>query len=678
MQRRHLAGIVVLLLLTLGGCGENGSRQETASREPLQVVYQPGEITSAAAAAMDQAAAELDALSRLVVASRSGGALLRFEAILGALDGRMLVLTSMGDVATDAAVRQESFAARDTYESFLASVYTRNDLFQAISQTVPADENERQLLAYHRQRFTKGGLGLDAAQQGELVAALATIDSKESQFQQNIANDQTTLQFTSQELLGVPPADLARLPTTTSGDYLVTTEYQNFDLVVKYAHDPETRRRMMLAYSQIGGQANIDLLSAAIAARQQSARLLGYTNWGDYQTDGRMARTSAAAMALLNRIAGELAPRFATDMQAMLAAKQGADPGAGQLDSWDIPYYAQKVQAQQYSYDEAATKEYFSLDGVFAGLLDLCRELFGIRLAAVEGAVVWDPSVQLYALRDDRSDALLGYVYLDLYPRDGKYDWFATGVLRDGRLLDDGRLQKPVTLLIGNFIRGANGEPPLLTPFDVETLFHEFGHVLQLTLSKAPYTSLSGYHSPMDYIEIPSQLLQFFARDRELLRRISGHYLDQNRKIPDPLLDAALASASFNLGYNYTRQIWQSEVDMTLHTAATPLDPTATCNALHRELLGIDLPAGNLYLAGFGHLMGGYDAGYYGYLWGEVYAWDLLSEFQQTGFADPQVGRRYRQAILESGASRDPSELITDFLGRPATDAAFYRWVGIK
>ena len=411
---------------------------------------------------------------------------------------------------------------------------------------------------------------------------------------------------------------------------------------------------MVLAYDKVGGPANITLMSDAIDARQKIAKLVGYANWGDYQTDGRMARTSKTVLDMFNGLKTQIKPRFDADMQQMLEAKKADVAGATKLESWDTAYYATKIKARDFSYDEEAMKEYFPLDVVLQGLFGICGDLFGIRIEEVKDAVVWDQAVKLYAVRDWESLRILGYIYFDPYPRAGKYDWFCVGALLSGRQLGGGAHQKPVAIFIGNFVPRQNDQIPLLTLFDVETVFHEFGHALHVVLTRVPYASLSGYNVPWDYAELPSQLLQFFARDRRILSRVSGHHLDRSKKIPEDMLDKIDANNSFNLGVYYLSQIWMGLLDMTFHTSEINLDPTATSNAIYHDLLGMDLPAGDLFPANFSHLMSGYDAGYYGYLWSEVYAWDLLAEFQKTNFSDAEVGKRYRQAILERGAIRDP------------------------
>ncbi len=676
---KRLWAVLFLTALSIG-CGGSPAPLEAPSREPVQLLYQAGEVRAAYDAAIGKAEDELAILAQLPASDRTDSekSLLRFEQILGDLDDRVLAVTALSYFGTDAVVRAESFACAAEYSSFSKILYTRSDIYQAVRDAIPRDDNEKQLLQYHRKRFEKSGLALDDAKRSELTAALSTVSGKEKQFNKNIADDQTVVEFTTEELAGVPQDYLDSFAKTADGTkYALTPEYQNYAGVVKYAQSAATRQKMMLAYHQVGGSANIALLSEAIDARRKIANLAGYATWGDYQTDGRMAGTAQTAMDMLNGLKTQLTPRFNTDMQKIREAKEADVGGAATLDSWDVPYYANKIKLRDYSYDTEALKEYFPLDGVLDGLFAICGELFGIQIEEVKDAVVWDKAVKLYVTRDRASLSILGYFYLDLYPREGKDNWFSTGALLNTRLLGDGTFQKPVAIFLGNFVPRINDQPPLLEQYDVETVFHEFGHVLHVILSRVPYSSLSGYNIPWDYAELPSQMLQFFARDRLILSRVSGHYQDRSKKIPEAMLNQLVSANTFNLGYGYAMQIWQSMLDMTLHTSDIPLDPTATCNATFKDFLGMELPAGDLFMAGFGHLMDGYDAGYYGYIWAEVYAWDVLAEFQKTNFASPAVGKRYREAILERGAIRNPAELLRDFLGRQSDDAAFRKWLGI-
>lgn len=679
VRRLMQRSLAVLFLAVLGAGCSSSAPPEAPSREPVKILYQAGEVRSAYDAAIRKAEEELASLAQLPATDRTDTdkTLLKFERILGDLDDRVLAATTLSYFAIDAAVRAESFACAAEYSSFVKILYTRNNIYQTLKDAIPRDDDERQLLKYHRGRFEKSGLALDDARRSELTAALSTVSDKEKKFNKNIADDQTTIEFTAEELTGVPQDYLDSFAKTADGTkYVVTPEYQNYIGVVTYAQSTATRQKMMLAYDRIGGPANIALLGEAIDARRKIANLAGYASWGDYQTDGRMAGTAKTVLDMLNGLRDQIKPRFDADMQKMREAQQ-ADIGPATLESWDVPYYAENIKLRDYSYDTEALKEYFPLEGVLDGLFSICGGLFGIQIEEVKDAVVWDKAVSLYAVRDRASMSILGYFYLDLYPREGKDDWFSTGALLNGRLLSKGAYQKPVAIFLGNFIRRTSDQPVLLEQWDVETVFHEFGHVLHVILTRVPYSSLSGYNAPWDYVELPSQMLEFFPRDRNILRRISGHYQQRSKKIPEEMLNQLDAANRFNLGYGYYGMLWKSILDMQLHTSASPLDPMATCNTIFNDIMGMELPVGNLYLAGFGHLMDGYDAGYYSYIWSEVYAWDVLAEFQKTNFASAEVGERYRRAILERGAIRDPSELLKDFLGREPNDTAFRKWLGI-
>ncbi len=677
MKKRLLA--VLFLTVLIAACS-SPLPPEVPSREPVRLLYQAGEVVSAYDAAIRKAEDELATLAQLPAPDRTSmeKSLLRFEQILGDLDDRVLAVTSLCYFGTNAVVREESFACAAEYSSFIKILYTRSDIYQAVRDAIPRDDDEKQLLKYHRKRFEKSGLALDDAKRNELTAALSAVSDKERQFSKNIADDQTTVEFTAAELTGVPQNYLDSFAKTSDGTkYIVRPEYQNYVCVVTYAHSAATRQKMMLAYHQVGGPANITLLSEAIDARRKIASLAGYASWGDYQTDGRMAGTAKTAVDMLNGLKTEIKPRFDTDMQKMREAKGADFGGAATLDLWDTPYYAKKIKKKDYSYDTEALKEYFPLDGVLDGLFGICGELFGIQIEEVKDAAVWDRAIKLYATRDLASLRILGYFYLDLYHREGKDNRFFMSALLNARLLSDGTYQKPVAIFLGNFVRRVGDQPPLLEQWEVETVFHEFGHVLHVILSRVPYSSLSGYNVPWDYGELPSQMLEFFARDRKILSRVSGHYQERSKKVSEEMLNQLAAVNTFNLSYRYYEKIWQSLVDMTLHTSAIPLDPTATCNTMFKDTLGMELPAGDLFMAGFGHLMGGYDAGYYSYIWSEVYAWDVLAEFQKTNFGSAEIGAKYRRAILERGAIRDPSDLLKDFLGRAPNDGAFRKWLGI-
>jgi thimet oligopeptidase len=291
----------------------------------------------------------------------------------------------------------------------------------------------------------------------------------------------------------------------------------------------------------------------------------------------------------------------------------------------------------------------------------------------VKDAQVWSPDVKLYQINDNKDNRLIGYFYTDFVPRPYKYGHAAAFPQISGRVLPNGSYSLPVAAIVANLAAPANGKPSLLSHDDVETVFHEFGHIMHMTLTRAPYASLSGSNVAQDFVEAPSQMLENWVWDADVLNRLSGHYLDHSQKLPADLLQKMIAARDFDQGYYYTRQLMLALTDMDYHTADGAVDTAAVYNRNYQEMIGVKPVEGGHFAGTFGHLMGGYDAGYYGYLWSLVYATDMFTRFQDGGLLSPQVGGDYRRVILEKGNSKDAIDLLGEFLGRAPNSEAFYK-----
>jgi thimet oligopeptidase len=295
-----------------------------------------------------------------------------------------------------------------------------------------------------------------------------------------------------------------------------------------------------------------------------------------------------------------------------------------------------------------------------------------VRFEQIPGAHSWSADVQLYKIINQADNRMIGYFYTDFIPRQAKYSHFASFSLINGRALPGGYNQ-PISAIVGNFDPPLGGKPALMNHDDVVTVFHEFGHIMHQTLTRAPYASLSGSSVAQDFVEAPSQMLENWPWQTEILNLVSGNYQDHSQTLPQDLLKKMIDARDYQQGYYYTRQLMLALLDMSYHTATGAVDSTAVYNDLYKQLIGVEPVAGGHFAASFGHLMGGYDAGYYGYLWSEVYAADMFTVFQKTGTTDATAGGSYRSTILERGNMEDASDLLQQFLGRPSNNEAFLR-----
>lgn len=674
MKKLINSRLLFLAVCALAAACSSGSSGDD-SGWAIKAQYEPGEITELCSQAVNAADAALLAIAGVPAEQRTiDNTLLALEYALADFSDRTLPLSFMGYV--DSTYADEAMECEARAASYNVSVFTRDELYQAIKDQTPADEPQARLLLKTKQAFEQNGLQLGAdkaAQVGELKSQLSTV---ESQFSANLNNARLTIEFSAADLSGVSEDVLGQLERTASGSYIVSTDYPEYGPVMQSASNSETRRQLLSAYLNRAADTNTPLLEQAILLREQIAALLGFASWADYRTAYRLAGSAANVFSFLAQLRDPLVQRERADLADLLAFKQSLDPSAGSLDQWDLPYLSYQLKKRTFTLDDDQVRQYFPIDQVISGMFSICEQLFGITIEEA-GAERWAPDVTSYRIRNKADGTAIGYFYFDLFPREGKYSHFATAPLTNTRLMD-GERKLPVCAVLGNFSPPQEDVPALLNHEEVETLFHEFGHALHMTLSTAPYASLSGFNAAWDFVETPSQAMQRWVWVPEVLNMVSARYDKREEKLPPEMMASIIAAKDFLLGYGYSRQLEYTYMDLEYHTATGPVDVTAVANRLYREFVGIDPIPGAHDPASFGHLMGGYDAGYYSYLWSEVYAASVFARFEAEGILNSTVGQSYREQVLEQGNMQDGTVLIRAFLGHDPTPDAFFSSLGIN
>jgi thimet oligopeptidase len=324
--------------------------------------------------------------------------------------------------------------------------------------------------------------------------------------------------------------------------------------------------------------------------------------------------------------------------------------------------------------DPLEVASYFPLHHVLAGMLELTGEVFGLTYREVE-ASTWHPDVVTYAVLDRESGELISHFYMDLFPREGKFSHAAAFPLVPGFRSEDGSYHRPVSAIVANFTKPSGDRPSLLQHQEVETFFHEFGHILHQTLTKADLVRFAGTSTERDFVEAPSQIMENWTWQASVLRRFARHF-ESGEPIPDPLVDQLVAARNLNIAVSTLRQVQFGLLDMGYHGDQPNKDLDAILRRAGEAGL-LPFQEGTFMPASFGHLFG-YDAGYYGYLWSKVFGDDLWSRFEQEGITNPSVGMDYRREILERGGAIDGTELLRNFLGREPNNQAFLRRLGIS
>jgi thimet oligopeptidase len=500
------------------------------------------------------------------------------------------------------------------------------------------------------------------------------LNSLQTQFRRALGEDKTSIAINPKEAESLPPAFLKSLKATAAG-HAVNVNESTVTQFLSNEQSAAARKRYYIAYNNRGGQKNVKRLAEAVALRTRIAHLLGFKTWAAYQLDAKMAKTPERVLALLDKVDSVSLPKARAEV-AVLADMKKADGDQTPFVSADYYFYENRLEKTKYDVDEEALRQYFPVGKVISSVFRIYQRLLGVHFEEIKPAMSWAPGVTEYSISDAASGMPIGWFFVDLYPREGKYDHFATFAIRAGRGAHTG-FQRPVSAIIGNWPVGEPGKPALLSHNDVVTFFHEFGHLMHQTLSRAPYETLFGTNVRQDFVEAPSQMLENWMWQPSILKEVSSN-VDTGKPLPDALIDKIIAAKHLADGYYYSGQAFLAMYDMRLHSSTTRLDPTKLWFDLKPQLTALPPEPGTIPEASIGHFMGGYDAGYYGYLWSLVYAQDMFSMFQKSGLEDPATGMRYRKDILEPGALVEPDVLLHQFLGRDVSYEPFYKYIGVQ
>ena len=395
-----------------------------------------------------------------------------------------------------------------------------------------------------------------------------------------------------------------------------------------------------------------------------------------------MAKNGATAKTFINDLVAGIQPKFDAEVAELRKLKiaETGNPNA-QINIWDWRYYANELKKERYTVDTEALRVYFPFQQTLDGMFKIYQSIFGLKFTAITPPDKWVDDLQLYVVTDAADGQPLGLFYLDMFPRDGKFNHFAEFGIVPGKLLPDGKYQRPTVALLCNFPPPGPGRPSLLSHADVETLFHEFGHALHSIVTTAKFSRFSGTNVPADFVESPSQMLQNWVWDKKVLDTFAADYRDPTKKIPAATIEKMKEAKLATVAVNYRRQFAFAETDLTLHDVhpeKAPYDCVAMSNpVLQKVFLPID--PDTAFVAYFGHLVG-YDGGYYGYAWADAIAADMATVFEKSpgGFLDKSAGLRLRREIYAPGGSREIDVSIHKFLGRDRSLQPFLKTLGIK
>lgn len=556
------------------------------------------------------------------------------------------------------------------------------------AQLTPA---RRKALADALRDFVLGGAELQGAQRRRFAEIQDRMAALSQQFGDHVldATDAFSLHVPESELAGVPADVVAAARSRAQAEgregCKLSLQMPCYLPVLQYADSRALREQMFRAYSTRASELgpaefdNSELIRELLALRQEEAALLGLASYAHLSLVPKMASTPEEVMSFLRDLAARARPHAEREL-AELRAFAAAELGIADLQAWDRPYAAEKLKQQRFAFSSSELKQYFTLPRVLEGLFRLVETLFGVAIRE-ETASVWHDSVRFF--RVWRGAQPVAGFYLDLLARPGKGSGAWMSDARQRWLRPDGALQQPLAQLVCNFAAPVGDKPSLLTHEDVITLFHEFGHGLHHMLTQVDELSLAGIAGvEWDACELPSQFMENFCWEWEVLQRLSAH-VDTGEPLPRALFERMTAARHFQNGLRMVRHCEYSLFDMRLHLeqgreGAEAVDVLRVAREVSAQVAPVAPPDFLRYPHSFTHLFdGGYAAGYYGYAWAEVLSADAYAAFEEAGVFDAATGERFRRAILETGGSRSAVENFRDFRGREPQIDALLRHQGL-
>ncbi|MCA9652894.1 MAG: M3 family metallopeptidase [Myxococcales bacterium] len=611
------------------------------------------------------------------------GTLQALDTATEGLERAMGVVGHLESVATNDALREAYNAVLPEVSAFYSSIPLDEGLYAALHAAAEAelerlDPTRRRHLSKTLDDFRRHGAELPAegkARLSEIDVELSKITTRYAQNVLDSTNAFELLVTDEAELAGLPPSalDAARASAEAKGQegWRFTLQSPSYIAVMTYLDHAAYREQVWRAFNTRACAEpwdNRELIGQILQLRREKATLLGYGSFADLVLEDRMAKTGAKARAFVEDLRQRSRDAFVAENEALLAFRREVEgPQAPALRPWDVGYWAEKQRRARYDFDEEALRPYFPLASVLQGMFDLVRHLYGVSIALAPEIPTWHESVDGYRIRS-ADDEDLGVFYVDSYPRETKRDGAWMNGLVTGELGPSG-MSPHLALICANVTPPVGDRPALLTHHEVETLFHEFGHLMHHMLSRVEVRSLGGTNVAWDFVELPSQIMENWCWEKQALDTFARHW-QTGETIPDELFTKLDAARTYRAANAMMRQLGFATVDLVLHMDIDPAehpDLLAVARKVLDEHAAAPLPEDYGMIASFGHLFAhpvGYAAAYYSYKWAEVLDADAFTRFRDEGLYSPEVGAHFRDAILAKGDSRDPMELYVEFMGR--------------
>ena len=684
MLRSVIAGLVSSVVITVG-CSSTPpvpppppppptAAPITAPAPPLVTVPPIWMTPEAVAKDCQQHLAAAASLRENLIAAAdpsAKGTLEPVNEILLEVDRVLGLAELMGAVHPDKSVREAAETCQQQAQKFAAGLELDRQVYDALAavKTEDLDPSAKRFVERLLRDYRRAGVDRDEKTRNKLAAIHEQLVKVGQDFNRTIREDKGSILATPQQLKGLPKDYLDKHPPQKDGKIRITTDYPDMLPLLSYADDEKVRRALWLEQMNRAYPANEANLKKLLQLRYDYATTLGFSDWASYNAGDKMLDDKTKVAEFIDKVAAIARPKSEKELKDLLARKKKDNPRASKVRSWDRFYYVGKLQKERFGVDPQEVRPYFSYAKVRDGVLAVNEKLFGVTFRKIEDAPVWHPSVDAFDMLDDGK--VIARFYLDMHPRDGKYGHAAAFNMLSGAAGQ----QLPSASLVCNFPDPADGGPALMEHRDVTTFFHEFGHLMHHLLSgRHPWVTFSAFNVEWDFVEMPSQLLEEWAWDPAVLQQFAIHHLT-HKPIDAGLVAKMRAADEFGKGVRVTRQMYLAALSLGIYDKPpSKVDLLETLKTLRSKYSPYPYEEGSHFFANFGHLEG-YSSIYYTYMWSLVLVKDVFTKFQKAGLMDQPTAHAYRDAVLVAGASRDATDMVTTFLGRPYAFDAFKAWL---
>ena len=580
------------------------------------------------------------------------------ESIIYDLSGR---IAFMGDVHPDEKIRDFGNEADSKIQNLALEIFKDQDLYEKFKeiQTNNLDEESKEFFTYLEIDFKDAGNGLSDEKKNKLTEIEKKLIDLSISFSENIAKDKTEILFLEDELKGLSQNELKNL-RKNDDSFVITMAYPDINAVMENCSVRTTREIVWKAFNNRAVKENSPILEEAVRLRNEKALLFGFKTWAEYRLQNRMAKSPKNVASMYESLIPKL--QKAAEVEKSELAIDSIE--ISDITPWDIRYFISKERSKVSSIENSELKKFFYIHDVKTEMFKVCEEVFDLQIKPESNETAWHEDVELWSLWE-KDGQQLAYFYLDLYPREGKFTHAAVFDISSG---GSSRQELPICSMVANFPNPNTGDG-LMTFDEVETLFHEFGHVLHNGIGKSKFTRFVGASCEWDFVEAPSQIMEHWVWKVDCMKRISSH-IESGESLSEEICEKLNKSKNIGVSLLTLRQVSFGLADQHLH-GENFKESLLEIEHAAQKVTTITYPKDINHLAAFGHLLGGYDAAYYGYLWAEIIGDDLFSRFENEGVLSNSVGVDYKNKILKPGGTVPAENMVQDFLGRKWNDEAF-------